>query len=135
MIIVRTYFCTNFYAQQKIVVSVPMRCDKCQTKALKIAAAAHAGVSKVSIEGADKDHIEVIGDGVDSVCLTSLLRKKFGFATIVKVEEVKEAKADKKEEKPTDPPGCIQYCPPVCVQYCPPVCVHEYPEPGQCSIM
>ncbi|KAL6275332.1 hypothetical protein ACE6H2_018933 [Prunus campanulata] len=67
-----------------------MHCDKCRTKALKIAAAAH-GASKVSIEGADKDHIEVIGDGVDSVCLTSLLRKKLGFATIVKVEEVKEA--------------------------------------------
>ncbi|XP_008218443.1 PREDICTED: uncharacterized protein LOC103318786 [Prunus mume] len=115
--------------KQKLVVSVPMRCDKCRNKALKIAAAAH-GVSKVSIEGADKDHIEVIGDGVDSVCLTSLLRKKLGFATIVKVEEVKEAKADKKEEKPTGPPCYVQYCPPV---YC--ELVHEYPEPVQCSIM
>ncbi|BBH04443.1 Copper transport protein family [Prunus dulcis] len=61
-------------------------------------------VSKVSIE-ADKGHMEVIGDGVDSVCLTSLLRKKLGFATIVKVEEVKGAKDDKKEEKATPPPG------------------------------
>ncbi|ONH99351.1 hypothetical protein PRUPE_6G025900 [Prunus persica] len=89
-----------------------------------------AGVSKVSIEGADKDHIEVIGDGVDSVCLASLLRKKLGFAAIVKVEEVKEAKADEKEEKPTGPPGCVHYCPPMYY-----VLAHEYPEPVQCSIM
>ncbi|KAL6275377.1 hypothetical protein ACE6H2_018978 [Prunus campanulata] len=114
---------------QKIVVNVPMHCDKCRTKALKIAAAAH-GVSKVSIEGADKGHMEVIGDGVDSVCLTSLLRKKLGFAAIVKVEEVKKDKDDKKEEKATPPPGCVQYCPPMFSEL-----VHEYPESVQCSIM
>ncbi|ONH99454.1 hypothetical protein PRUPE_6G030400 [Prunus persica] len=114
--------------KQKIVVSVPMHCDKCRTKALKIAAAAH-GVNKVSIE-VDKGHMEVIGDGVDSVCLTSLLRKKLGFATIVKVEEVKGAKDDKKEEKATPPPGCVQYCPPMYYEL-----VDEYPEPVQCSIM
>ncbi|XP_068311069.1 uncharacterized protein [Pyrus communis] len=44
----------NVIKQMKIVVKVPMHCDKCRTKALKIAAAAH-GVSKVSIEGANKD--------------------------------------------------------------------------------
>ncbi|XP_020422558.1 uncharacterized protein LOC18773741 isoform X1 [Prunus persica] len=123
--------------KQKILVKVPMHCDKCRTKALKIAAAAHAGVSKVSIEGADKDHIEVIGDGVDSVCLTRLLRKKLRSATIVKVEEVKEAKADTKEEKPTPPVQCISsasYCAPQCPSmYYGVVC--EYPEPNNCSIM
>lgn len=96
-----------------------------------------AGVSKVSIEGADKDHIEVIGDGVDSVCLTRLLRKKLRSATIVKVEEVKEAKADTKEEKPTPPVQCISsasYCAPQCPSmYYGVVC--EYPEPNNCSIM
>ncbi|CAN6696480.1 unnamed protein product [Malus baccata var. baccata] len=51
-----------------------------------------AGVSKVSIEGANKDLVEVIGDDVDSVCLTRSLRKKLGCScTIVKVEEVKPA--------------------------------------------
>ncbi|CAB4281903.1 unnamed protein product [Prunus armeniaca] len=115
--------------KQKIVVSVPMHCDKCRTKALKVAAAAH-GVSKVSIEGADKGHMEVIGDGVDSVCLSSLLRKKLGFAAIVKVEEVKGDKDDKKEEKATPPPGCVQYCPPMYYEL-----DDEYPEPVQCSIM
>ncbi|KAI5321393.1 hypothetical protein L3X38_030464 [Prunus dulcis] len=115
--------------QQKILVKVSMHCDKCRTKALKIAAAAH-GVSKVSIEGADKDHIEVIGDGVDSVCLTRLLRKKLCSATIVKVEEVKEAKAP-------PPVQCISsasYCAPQCPSmYYGVVC--EYPEPNNCSIM
>ncbi|KAK9933270.1 hypothetical protein M0R45_020471 [Rubus argutus] len=71
---------------QKIVVKVQVHCDKCRTKALKIAATAQ-GVSRVSIQGVNRDHLEVIGDGVDSVCLTRALRKKLGFATIVKVEQ------------------------------------------------
>ncbi|KAM1055415.1 hypothetical protein ACFX13_029643 [Malus domestica] len=112
--------------QMKIVVKVPMHCDKCRTKALKIAAAAH-GVSKVSIEGANKDHVEVIGDDVDSVCLTRSLRKKLGCScTIVKVEEVKPAV--KTEEKPT--PACTPQFRPM---YC--ELVREYPEPTTCSIM
>lgn len=41
-------------------------------------------MSKLAIEGADRDHVEVIGDGVDSVCLTGSLRRKLGFATIYK---------------------------------------------------
>ncbi|XP_068309581.1 heavy metal-associated isoprenylated plant protein 47-like [Pyrus communis] len=124
--------------QMKIVVKVPMHCDKCRTKALKIAAAAH-GVSKVSIEGANKDHVEVIGDDVDSVCLTRSLRKKLGCScTILKVEEVK--KAVKTGEKPTPAPPapsarCVQYC--CTAQFRPMYCelVHEYPEPTTCSIM
>ncbi|KAK9941131.1 hypothetical protein M0R45_017758 [Rubus argutus] len=73
---------------QKIVVKVKVQCEKCRTKAMKIAATAQ-GVNKVSIQGVDRDHVEVIGDGVDSVCLTKALRKKLGSATIVKVEQVK----------------------------------------------
>ncbi|CAN6559104.1 unnamed protein product [Malus baccata var. baccata] len=121
--------------QQKILVKVEMHSDKCRTKALKIAAAAY-GVSKVSIEGTDKDHLEVRGDGVDSVRLTGLLRKKVGFATIVQIEQVKEGNADD-GEKPTHTiewtPLASYYCTPQCPpMYC--EVVREYSEPT-CSIM
>ncbi|KAM1039621.1 hypothetical protein ACFX2C_029004 [Malus domestica] len=98
--------------QMKIVVKVPMHCDKCRTKALKIAAAAH-GVSKVSI---DKDLVEVIGDDVDPFCLMKSLRKRFGCCcALVKVEEVKPP------PPPPPPPSCVQNCctcTPRCVQNC-----------------
>ncbi|KAM2244483.1 hypothetical protein ACFXTI_005546 [Malus domestica] len=79
----------------KIVVKVPMYCDKCRTKALKIAAAAQGMVAgslkqcSCNMEEEDEDRI-VIGDDVDSVCLTRSLRKKLGCScTIVEVEKVK----------------------------------------------
>ncbi|CAL8998694.1 unnamed protein product [Prunus brigantina] len=82
--------------QQKIVMKLQMNCEKHRTNALKIAAVAK-GVSKVSIE-ADKEQMEVIGDGVDTTRLTMSLRKKLGSAAIVSVEPVK---ADTEEKKPT----------------------------------
>ncbi|CAN6559110.1 unnamed protein product [Malus baccata var. baccata] len=121
--------------QMKIVVKVPMHCDKCRRKALKIAARAQ-GVSKVSIEGENKDLVEVIGDDVDSVCLTRSLRKKFGCSCdLVKVEEVKPAVKTVEKPTPAPPAGCVQYCctPHVRPMYC--ELVHEYPEPPTCSIM
>ncbi|XP_050138678.1 heavy metal-associated isoprenylated plant protein 47-like [Malus sylvestris] len=121
--------------QMKIVVKVPMHCDKCRRKALKIAARAQ-GVSKVSIEGENKDLVEVIGDDVDSVCLTRSLRKKLGCScTIVKVEEVKPAVKTEEKSTPAPSASCVQYC---CTpQFRPMYCelVHEYPEPTTCSIM
>ncbi|CAN6559111.1 unnamed protein product [Malus baccata var. baccata] len=117
--------------QMKIVVKVPMHCDKCRTKALKIAARA-----QVSIEGANKDLVEVIGDDVDSVCLTRSLRKKLGCScTIVKVEEVKPAVKTEEKSTPAPSASCVQYC---CTpQFRPMYCelVHEYPEPTTCSII
>ncbi|XP_068311971.1 heavy metal-associated isoprenylated plant protein 47-like isoform X1 [Pyrus communis] len=83
--------------KQKIVMKVQLNSEKCRTKALKIAAKTK-GVSKVSIE-VDKGQVEVIGNGVDAVCLAKLLKNKLGFATIVVVEEVKK----EKEEKPAVP--------------------------------
>ncbi|PRQ44902.1 putative heavy metal-associated domain, HMA [Rosa chinensis] len=73
---------------QKILVKLQVHCDKCRTKAMKIAASA-PGVNKVSIQGEHRDHVEVIGDGFDSVCLTRALRKRLGSANLVKVEQVK----------------------------------------------
>ncbi|XP_024160340.1 heavy metal-associated isoprenylated plant protein 47-like [Rosa chinensis] len=114
--------------QQKIVMKVQMSCEKCRTKALKIAAVAK-GVKQVSIE-AEKDQVEVIGERIDSVTLTMSMRKKVGHAYIVSVEEVKK---EKKEKKPSDEPS---YCYVPCLQYPNPMhyqVVHE--QPTNCSVM
>ncbi|XP_054776586.1 heavy metal-associated isoprenylated plant protein 47-like [Prosopis cineraria] len=70
--------------KQKIVMNVYMKCDKCRTKALKVAASTN-GVSFVGLEGDWKEKVVVIGDGVDAVKLTICLRKKVGQADIVSV--------------------------------------------------
>ncbi|GLT36800.1 hypothetical protein SLA2020_111550 [Shorea laevis] len=88
--------------KQKIVIKVQMSCEKCRTKARKIAAETD-GVSSLAIEGTDKDQVVVTGDGIDSANLTRTLRKKVGFATILSVQKVEEKGKDKVEEK-TEPP-------------------------------
>ncbi|KAK7850063.1 heavy metal-associated isoprenylated plant protein 47 [Quercus suber] len=76
--------------KQKIVMEMQMNCEKCRTKAMKIAAVA-----------------EVIGEGVDSASLTRSLRKKLGYATIESVQKLEESSAEKipeekeKEDNPT----------------------------------
>uniref|UniRef100_A0A2N9F7Q2 HMA domain-containing protein n=1 Tax=Fagus sylvatica TaxID=28930 RepID=A0A2N9F7Q2_FAGSY len=85
--------------KQKIIIKVQMTCDKCRTKAMKIAATTD-GVNSVAIEGSDKDQLVVIGEGVDSANLTCSLRKKLCHATLLSVEEVKEKKA-RRETKTT----------------------------------
>ncbi|XP_059444551.1 heavy metal-associated isoprenylated plant protein 47-like [Corylus avellana] len=118
--------------KQKIVIKVQVVCDKCRTKALKIAAAAD-GVASVALEGPERDQVVVIGNEVDVSCLTNSLRKKVGHASIVSVEEVKpkpkpeekkkeddgkkkDGDKDKKDENkcPCPPPMCT--CPPPCYQ-------------------
>ncbi|TKW39978.1 hypothetical protein SEVIR_1G215600v4 [Setaria viridis] len=79
--------------KQKIVIKVQMSCDKCRSKAMALVAA-KGGVVSVAIAGADRDQVVVVGEGVDSVELTSTLRKKVGPAQLVQVGE------DKKEVKP-----------------------------------
>ncbi|PQQ01484.1 uncharacterized protein Pyn_32347 [Prunus yedoensis var. nudiflora] len=114
--------------QQKIVMRVQMNCEKHRTNALKIAAVAK-GVSKVSIE-AEKEQMEVIGDGVDSTRLTMSLRKKLGFQAILSVEPVK---ANTEEKKPTDPPKISSY-----IHYPRPhyhVVHDDYDHQNNCAIM
>jgi len=59
-----------------------------------------AGVQSVAIEGRERNHLVVVGDGLDAVSLTSYLRKKVGAAQIVQVEVVGGGAADK-----TKPPA------------------------------
>ncbi|XP_054819065.1 disease resistance protein Pik-1-like, partial [Prosopis cineraria] len=80
--------------KRKIVIQVPLSCESCRSKALKIASKATGRVNSVALEGADRDRVVVVGEDVDSVCLAKDLRKKFGHATIVSVEEVKEKKEE-----------------------------------------
>ena len=51
--------------------------------------------------GAGRDQLEVVSDGVDTVCLVKCLRRKLGHADILKVEEVKDKKPE--EKKPEEP--------------------------------
>ncbi|KAL5565570.1 hypothetical protein UlMin_028734 [Ulmus minor] len=109
--------------KQKIIVKVQMRCNKCRTNAMKIAATASG--------------IIVTGNGVDPVRLTNSLRKKVGFTTLLSVEELKDEtpqeevpeKEEEEEKKPDEdaiatPIQCVQpnyyrqyYCPPQLVYY------------------
>jgi hypothetical protein len=82
--------------QQKIVIKVPMASDKSRSKAMALVAAT-GGVDSVAIDGG-KDQVVVVGEGVDSIKLTSDLRKKMGDAQLVEVGEDK-----KKDEKKPDP--------------------------------
>ncbi|KAB1208748.1 hypothetical protein CJ030_MR6G005857 [Morella rubra] len=65
---------------------------KARSKAFKIAVGI-PGVESVSLKGEEKDQMEVKGDGIDTVKLTTLLRKNLGRADIVSVAE------DKKEDQ------------------------------------
>ncbi|XP_040996334.1 heavy metal-associated isoprenylated plant protein 47-like [Juglans microcarpa x Juglans regia] len=96
--------------KQKIVIKVQMTCDKCRTKAMKIAVTSSGSVTSVGIEGTDKDQLVVIGEGVDSACLTHSLRKKLCYADILTVEEVKPPAEQK--PKPPEPTACHCLCPP-----------------------
>ncbi|KAL6314346.1 hypothetical protein AAG906_021056 [Vitis piasezkii] len=107
--------------KQKIIVKVQMNCDKCRTKALKIAAV-------------EEDRVVVIGDGVDSASLTHCLRKKLRYATLVRVEEVKE-KVDKGkgDEKPKpDPKPAPKTC---CQSQQVLIASMGYADEPNCSIM
>ncbi|KAD5318151.1 hypothetical protein R6Q59_033443 [Mikania micrantha] len=88
--------------QQKIVVKVSMNTDKKTRKALKIAVSIN-GVESASFVGPDKDQIAVTGAGIDSVELTTLLRKKVGYTELLSVGPVEQKKPEADKPKPADP--------------------------------
>ncbi|KAI4350966.1 hypothetical protein L6164_005368 [Bauhinia variegata] len=108
--------------QQKIILKVQLDCDKCRSKALKIAAEAK-GVSSVSLEGDDRDKLVVTGE-VDAVCLARVLRKKFRCVTLQSVEDV--TKKDEKQDKKAKDIICVP-CPPQPCVPCPPQPCAPYP--------
>lgn len=44
-----------------------------------------AGVETVALRGEEKNQLTVIGDCIDAVSITALLRKKLGFAQLISV--------------------------------------------------
>ncbi|CAM0945490.1 unnamed protein product [Alopecurus aequalis] len=98
--------------KQQIMIKVQMTCDKCWSKAMALVAAT-VGVDSVALSGDDKDQVVVVGDGIDSVKLTTALRKKVGHAQLVQVGE---AKKQEEKKKPTEAA----------------VSVVEYTYPGHC---
>ncbi|GJX36991.1 hypothetical protein Tco_0250294 [Tanacetum coccineum] len=87
-------------AKQKIVVKLAMHNDKKLRKALKIVVGV-CGVDSASLVGSDKDQIEVTGEGIDSVQLTTLLRKGVGHTELLSVGLMEEEKVEPAEEEPT----------------------------------
>ncbi|KAJ1271430.1 hypothetical protein BS78_06G128200 [Paspalum vaginatum] len=80
--------------KQRIVIQVQMNSNKSRSKALGLIASTH-GVQSVAIEGRERNHLVVVGDGLDAVSLTSYLRKKVGSAQIIQVEVVGGGGAEK----------------------------------------
>ncbi|XP_066318740.1 uncharacterized protein [Miscanthus floridulus] len=70
--------------RKEIIIRIPVKSDKCQAKAMKVAAAG-SGVESVTLAGGDKSLLLVIGDGVDSNKLLKKLKKKVGEAEIVEL--------------------------------------------------
>ncbi|CAO2042620.1 unnamed protein product [Urochloa humidicola] len=93
-----------------------MPCERSRSRAMALAASAD-GVISVAITGDARDKLEVVGDGVDPVCLVSCLRKKVGHAEILQVEEVKEKKPEEEKKKAAEDPKPQ-----------PPVVVHPLPQ-------
>ncbi|XP_034708774.1 disease resistance protein Pikm1-TS-like [Vitis riparia] len=78
--------------KQKMVIRVSVTGEKkSRSKAMQTAVGV-PGVESIALEGEDKNQIVVIGDSVDSVKLTCLLRKKIGPAELLSVSPVDEKK-------------------------------------------
>lgn len=69
-------------------------------------------MESAALKGDDKSQIEVTGDGMDPVLLTSLLRKKIGYAELVSVGPAGEKKDENKPKNPEVKPQPPQYWPP-----------------------
>ncbi|KAI8552235.1 hypothetical protein RHMOL_Rhmol06G0250800 [Rhododendron molle] len=96
--------------KQKVVIKAPMNDPKSRSKALKIAVGV-PGVESAALAGKDKDQLEVVGDEIDAVYLTALLRKSVGFSELVSVGPVPEKKDDQKKNEATVPVPVVGYYP------------------------
>ncbi|KAI6704741.1 hypothetical protein NL676_007703 [Syzygium grande] len=70
----------------KIVMKVQMKCGKCRTKALQIAAQAD-GAEFVGFDEEHRDQVVVRGKGVDAVEIVGALRKNVGMTRLISVED------------------------------------------------
>ncbi|KAM4071132.1 hypothetical protein ACB094_11G038800 [Castanea mollissima] len=90
--------------KQKVVIRITLNNGKknARSKAMQIAVGVQ-GVESVSLQGEDNSQIVVVGDNIDSVNLTSLLRKKVGSAELMSVSPIStEGEKQKQETKPSE---------------------------------
>ncbi|WOL13638.1 hypothetical protein Cni_G22411 [Canna indica] len=92
--------------KQKMVMKLCLEDARKRSKALK-AAVGLPGVISVAL---DKDRIIVVGDGVDSVALTTIMRKKFGYVELVSVSSAEEKKEEKKSVSSSNQKMVMKLC-------------------------
>ncbi|XP_062107085.1 heavy metal-associated isoprenylated plant protein 16-like [Humulus lupulus] len=80
----------------KVVIKVALDDQKCRTKAIKTAVGVN-GVTQASLQQ-EKSQIEVTGDDIDVVLLTTLLRKSLKHAEVVSVSPIEKKEEDNKTE-------------------------------------
>ncbi|XP_040377139.1 uncharacterized protein LOC102716382 [Oryza brachyantha] len=73
--------------KKEIIIRISVKSDKCQKKAMKVAATV-TGVQSVTLAGGEKNLLLVIGEGVDTSKLTKNIKKKVGLAEIVELRTV-----------------------------------------------
>ncbi|XP_017246636.1 heavy metal-associated isoprenylated plant protein 46 [Daucus carota subsp. sativus] len=120
---------------QKVVIRVSMvDQNKSRTKAMKIAATAF-GVQSVALSGDAKDQIEVTGEGIDTVELAKLLRKKIGSGDLISVGPA-EAEVNTDEKK--DEGGVVPLVwgsQPYYSNFYPVVYAHDHHHSPSCTLM
>lgn len=87
----------------------------CPSIAMKLAAS-FSGVESIALKGDDKSQIEVTGDGVDPVKLTTFLRKKMGHAKLLSVSDADKKPEEKKPEEVNVQP--LQWLPMGTIPHC-----------------
>lgn len=76
--------------KQKIVLKLPLDGERNKRKAFK-AAVGMAGVTSATLEG---DKIIIVGDGVDPIALTTMLRRNLGKAELLSISSGDDKKKD-----------------------------------------
>ncbi|XP_068304722.1 heavy metal-associated isoprenylated plant protein 16-like [Pyrus communis] len=83
--------------KQKVVIKLSVHDERTKAKAMKTAVGVD-GVNSASYQH-DKQQIEVTGEGVDVVVLTTSLRKSLKYADVLSVIPVEEKKKEEKKEE------------------------------------
>ncbi|MQM08935.1 hypothetical protein Taro_041797 [Colocasia esculenta] len=94
--------------KQKVAIRLQMDDEKKRRKAMKLVARL-AGLSSASIEGPQKDRMVVVGEGLDSVALTRLLRKNMGFAELISVATMRKDEEEERRSGSTPAVGWSAY--------------------------
>ncbi|XP_016476844.1 heavy metal-associated isoprenylated plant protein 16 [Nicotiana tabacum] len=89
--------------KQKVVIKLSLNGNdqKYRSKAFKIAVS-QPGVESAAMKGEEKNQLEVVGDEIDAVTLTNLLRKNLGQAQLVSVGPASTGGGENKDKAGSD---------------------------------